>query len=392
MLEQAFSSVTSFLTGIIVARSCSMQTAGLYTLVLSISMVVLGVQRVVIAVPFNVHYPKLDRIEKKEAYCRATMGIECIFLIFAGAVGFVYGTVIYREIGGLVLLVFFTGYLGKDFCRQILFGQAKVLRCLAMSIAQCLGQIGFLTGFRDQLTLGTVLMGIGFSCLGSIAVFCFPQIRLTLKKKELQRAWKVNWWTAKWSIGISMSDSVKNQMSVWMLNLFQSEEAVAIYNNNNVLATLPQPVFVGLSQFLLPNLAASIHHENMKETLKKVYGACFITALANILWCFALLFSGEWLVAKLYGDAYYIGRFPLLICCVRGIFVSLNNVQNAVLQAYGKPQIIFYTLLIALFFLSTIGAVMIWKSGILGVCVTMLIVYVIPVTMQAHKILRLERL
>ena len=54
MLEQAFSSITSFLTGIVIARNCTMETAGLYALVLSVSMIGLGLQRVIIAVPFNV--------------------------------------------------------------------------------------------------------------------------------------------------------------------------------------------------------------------------------------------------------------------------------------------------------------------------------------------------
>ena len=58
MIEQGFSSVTSFLTTIIIAHSCSMQTAGQYALILSLSLIVLGLQRVIIAVPFSVHYPK----------------------------------------------------------------------------------------------------------------------------------------------------------------------------------------------------------------------------------------------------------------------------------------------------------------------------------------------
>ena len=56
MIEQGFSSVTSFLTTIIIAHSCSMQTAGQYALILSLSLIVLGLQRVIIAVPFSVHY------------------------------------------------------------------------------------------------------------------------------------------------------------------------------------------------------------------------------------------------------------------------------------------------------------------------------------------------
>ena len=111
-----------------------------------------------------------------------------------------------------------------------------------------------------------------------------------------------------------------------------------------------------------------------------------IAAVANLLWCIGLGILGKSLIGMLYGESYYIGVAPLLICCIRGIFVSLNNIQNAVLQAYGKPQMIFYTLLLGLLFLATAGAAMIWKGGIMGVCIAMLIVYIIPTTLQAYEI------
>ena len=47
---------------------------------------------------------------------------------------------------------------------------------------------------------------------------------------------------------------------------------------------------------------------------------------------------------------------------------------------------IFYTLLLGLLFLATAGAAMIWKGGIMGVCIAMLIVYIIPTTLQAYEI------
>ena len=392
MIEQGFSSITSFLTGIIIARNCTIQDTGMYAFVLSISMIILGLQRVIIVVPFNVHYPKMQKKKSKEIYYSATMGLECLFLLLLGILVYIFGTVIYKDIGGISLAFFFTGYLIKDYGRQFFFGIGKTQKCLLMSIVQCFVQLSILLLFRNSLTLEVILSGIGISCIGCTVFFLIPYIQISLKKAELQKTWETNWWTAKWSIGISMSDSLKNQLSIWLLNFFQSVESVAIYNNNNTLATLPQPIFVGLSQFLLPNLSASIHYGNSKETIKKIYGACFITATANIFWSLILLFIGRWIIIRLYGDAYYIGSIPLIVCCIRGIFVSLNNVQNAVLQAYGKPQIILYTLLIGVSFLLTVGTVMIWKMGIIGVCLVMLIVYVIPVILQFYSILRLDKI
>lgn len=386
MIEQGFSSVTSFLTTIIIAHSCSMQTAGQYALILSLSLIVLGLQRVIIAVPFSVHYPKYAEGSEKKRYYASTFSLEFIFLIAAGIISLFLGGKASHSANGIAFFIFFVGYLYKDFSRQLFFGVGRIGNCLIMSITQCVAQLGMLIFFRSNLSLNTVLGIIGGSCLvcSSPPIFLpsfqdIFQIQGHLKNRRNKE-------TAKWSIGISMSDSVKSQMSVWMLNFFQSTESVAIYNNNNTLATLPQPVFVGLSQYLLPNLSASIQTESSKSVSKKVYSACLIAAVANLLWCIGLGILGKSLIGMLYGESYYIGVAPLLICCIRGIFVSLNNIQNAVLQAYGKPQMIFYTLLLGLLFLATAGAAMIWKGGIMGVCIAMLIVYIIPTTLQAYEI------
>ena len=71
--------------------------------------------------------------------------------------------------------------------------------------------------------------------------------------------------------------------------------------------------------------------------------------------------------------------------------MSLNNIQNAVLQAYGKPQIILYTLVAGVAFLATGGTLLIWQGGIMGAGLAMLFVYMIPVILQACEIVKIGK-
>lgn len=389
MVEQGFSSIASFLTGIIIAHVCDMVTAGNYALILSVSMVALGIQRTIVALPFNVHYPKLQNEEKKKEYLSSTLGIETIFLILSAIISIIVGLSGVYNACSLSLVVFSFGYLLKDFGRQFFFAVDKVDRCLAMSLAQCFLQVGALVILKNRLTLDSVLMIVGLSSIVCTALTLLPYVDISLNPNKLLETWKRNWWTAKWSIGISMSDSIKGQLSIWLLNFFQSTKAVAIYNNNNTLGSLPQPIFNGLSQYLLPNLSAMIDRESSKTIRKKIYSACGFAIGANTLWSIALVAAGELLIKLLYGETYFVGAWPLLICCIRGVFVSLNNIHGAVLQAYQKPQIIVFTLAFGLAFLATGGVVLIWKCGIIGVCLAMLIVYLIPAVIGAFQIYKL---
>lgn len=391
MLEQAFSSVTSFLTGIVIAHNCTMETAGLYALVLSVSMLGLGLQRVIIAVPFNVHYPKFQQEEKRRNYRSAIMGLEFYSLLLAGIIAWIIGYTVYPQVGGLPCAVFLVGYLLKDYARQFFLGMIRVTQCLLMSLMQCFVQIGILFVWREHLTLEFILFGIGMSCIICTIIYLLPYLNISFNLNKLREAWNINWWTAKWSIGISMSDSLKNQLSVWLLKLFQSTEAVAIYNNNNTLATLPQPVFMGLSQFLLPNFSKSIQEETGKKIGVKIVLISSFAVSANLIWSIVLFLLGKSLVSIFYGTDYYAGIAPLLMCCLRGIFVSLTSIENSVLQAFQKPQIIFKILLLSIAFLSTIGAFWIYKSGVMGVCTAMMVVYMIPAVCGAAKIYMLVR-
>ena len=44
----------------------------------------------------------------------------------------------------------------------------------------------------------------------------------------------------------------------------------------------------------------------------------FDCSRCNLLWCIGLGILGKSLIGMLYGESYYIGVAPLLICCIRG--------------------------------------------------------------------------
>lgn len=389
MVEQGFASMTSFLTGIIIARATNLTISGSYALLLSIVMIFLGLQRVVIAVPFNVHYPKMQNEKDKMTYISASAGIEVVFLILLVAAIPILRIFIFHEAAVIPLIIFFIGYLVKDCARQYFFGINRIVRCLIMSCTQCVIQIVLLFLLaKDDMSFNAILMVIGCSCMLCTVVFLIGKIRVSLHPRALKKAWKTNWWTAKWSIGISMSDSIKNQLALWLIKLFISIDAVAIFNNNNTLAVLPQPVFVGLSQYLLPNFSAAFAEKKDTLVKKRLLMVGGLILVCNFLWAGILFFIGRQLMNWLYGKEYLVGTAVLMVCCIRGIFMSFVNMASAVLQAVQRPQIIMRTLMFSIAFLAVGGSLLIWKAGIMGACITMLMVYAIPATMQIVEIIR----
>ncbi|MFR8152356.1 MAG: hypothetical protein ACLU7U_03630, partial [Romboutsia timonensis] len=165
MIEQGISSITSFLTSIILARNVNANSVGMYTLLLSIALIIIGLQRVFILVPFNIYYPKMKEVTEKKYYAAKTMGFEIIFLIFVIIV------LVFSKLTGIIdiklnissSVIFMIGYLLKDYTRQFLFGINKISTSLVMGILQSLIQIALfiILVYLNIFTINNCLIIIG---------------------------------------------------------------------------------------------------------------------------------------------------------------------------------------------------------------------------------------
>lgn len=392
MAEQGIFSLASFVTGILLARAAGTEASGIYTLLLSAVMIALGLQRTAVALPFSVLYPKLDSEKEKKKYRAATWNIEVLILFFL-----VIAMVILRITGILkfdmrpsAMVVFLIGYLLKDFIRQYFYAMDQVGRCLIMGLTQVILQIGILLFLyqNNYFSLDGMLFVIGFTSLFCSLSAAADSFSLKMTPDILKAAIRKNWFTAKWSIGISMSDAVKNQISIWMLNGFVSTEAVGIYNANNTFAMLPQPVFNGLSQFLLPHFSKMFAQHEYRQLLKKTLEAAGMIVICNGGWALCLTIVGTRLIKFIYGQEYQVTLAVMLLCCIRGAFTSLSSIASSVLQAIEKPQYIVKSLAVSIIVMSTAGVLLTWKFQMTGMCAAMALMYVFSAFIQAFYIFK----
>ena len=228
-----------------------------------------------------------------------------------------------------------------------------------------------------------MLIVIGITSLLCPILFTGRSFAFRFKFKLVKSAALKNWYTAKWSIGISLSDAIKNQLSIWILNSFLSTSVVGIYNVNNSFALLPSPAFNGLSQFLLPQFSQLVSQNRFKTIKKRLFFSVSLILLCNIFWMVALIFFGNFLIVWLYGAEYKTSIVILLLCCVRGVFTSLSSVSSSILQAIEKPQQIVKSLLFSIGFMLVFGILLTWRFGLIGMSVGMVLMYAINTITQS---------
>ena len=393
MIEQGISSITSFLTSIILARNVNANSVGMYTLLLSIALIIIGLQRVFILVPFNIYYPKMKEVTEKKYYAAKTMGFEIIFLIFVIIV------LVFSKLTGIIdiklnissSVIFMIGYLLKDYTRQFLFGINKISTSLVMGILQSLIQIALfiILVYLNIFTINNCLIIIGVTT-GIISIlFLTHNTTISIKFNDLVEVWNKNKDIAKWSVGISLSDSVKNQVSIWMLNNFVSTKSVGIYSIHNTFAMLPQPIFNGLSQYLLPHFSQLFAQKEYESVIKKSIIAIVVVLFMNVFWGVVLLVMGKELIILIYGEQYIGITMVLLLCCIRGFFTSLSSIISSILQSIEKPKIILKSLVIGIVILIISGTVLTSKYSIVGMSISLSLSFGVIATIQIIELINI---
>ena len=170
-----------------------------------------------------------------------------------------------------------------------------------------------------------------------------------------------------------MSDSVKNQISMWILNSFISTKSVGIYSIHNTFAMLPQPIFNGLSQYLLPHFSKIFSEKKYESVIKKSIIAITVVFFMNACWGLVLLVMGKKLVVLIYGDEYIGITTVLLLCCIRGFFTSIISIISSILQAIEKPKLILKSLVIGIGILIITGTILTLKYSMVGMCISLCI-------------------
>lgn len=386
MFDQFFFSFSSFITGVLLARASGPEASGIYALILSVIMIAIGLQRATIALPFNVHFPKMSDNVIKKKYQQATCGLECFFLVVSTSV-----LVLLKMIGlwnvpvnSYVLVLFIIGYLIKDFMRQFFYALDRINKCILFGIMQSGLQIFLLAVlyFLKLMTLNNMIFIIGITNIFCSVIFGIKYFYFCFSLKSMKKTFINNWFTAKWSIGISLSDAIKNQISIWILYFFLSTSIVGIYNVNSSFALLPAPVFNGLSQYLLPEVSKLISKNEYKTVNKSFIISIILILSCNLLWIIVVVFTGNALISLLYGKEYVIGLPILILFCIRGVFTSLSGIVSSILQAIEKPQAIVKSLVFSILFMIVFGNILTWQFDLLGMSVAMSIMYILNTVTQ----------
>ncbi len=374
LADQAVASITNFLTGVIIGRTCVKEEFGLYILGFTIVFITTNLQSSLITIPYMVYSPRLKGIDHRQ-YTGSTLihqlgfaGLAVIVLSISGIIIAIEGSfglarVIWVLVGVITLLML------RDYLRQFCFAGLRMKTALLLDGCLAVFQIGglLLLAHYKILSATNAFWVIGIAC-GIVSIVCLTFLR-KLFIPSIQSAIKDfshNWEFGKWVFASTIATIVSAELYPWIIAGFHGTAATADLGVCKNLIMITNPFLMGITNFLGPKTSHAYAHGGKKELRHIVFYSSIVIVFSVSMFVLAVVFFGGKLIVLIYGSKYVGYGHVVTILVIGRLITSMALATNCGLLAIERSNVIFKSNLISAFITLTFGGPFVWYFNVTG--------------------------
>jgi O-antigen/teichoic acid export membrane protein len=350
IFDQAIFSGTSFLTAALIGRATSPDQLGMYYLVLSIVLIISGVQEQLVAAPFVVYSKRRQGRDLAEyagsmwAHYTIVTSIAMISILVAAAVLFATGQT--KMLAGMwALLAAAPMILFRQWIRRFTFASLRLTSAIALDATVAvlqlsglilLGHFGMLSLFRIYAVMGGAC---GLACLGW---FFLDRPHLLFVRQRFLPDWCENWHFSKWALQTFVLGNTTPQLMLWIVSATIGASSTGIFGACNNLIGMAYVVLCGVDNVLTPQAAHAFATGGVKDLRRiLIFAATFMAVTMGAL-CVFLLITGDWLVVLTFGNHYHGTGAIVLTLALSTTLNGLSIVVGNGLWAIHRPRSNFF--------------------------------------------------
>jgi O-antigen/teichoic acid export membrane protein len=312
ILDQAIVSGTGFFTAAIIGRATSPEQFGVYYVVLSVVLIMSGVQEQVIAAPYMVHSKR--RQGRDLAEYAGSMWLHHLGLTVLTVLGLALAIVLTAAAGNTGALPGLWALLGagpflllRDAIRRYAFAELQVTSAIALDAIVAAVQLSGLAllGHYEQLNLLSIyaVMG-GACCLACFLTFLLNPPRIQFVRERSLPDWRGNWDFSKWALWSFLVRGTTPYVTLWFLGLAMGTSATAVLGACTTIIGVTNVVLAGVSNVLTPQ-AAQAYATGGSSNLRRIltFSAAFLVLTIGGF-SLLLLLTGDWLAVAVFGPPY----------------------------------------------------------------------------------------
>jgi O-antigen/teichoic acid export membrane protein len=375
LADQAVASATNFLTGIILARTCSKEQLGLYMLGFSLILLMTDLQTSLITTPYMVYAPRLkghahalytgSTLIHQLAFCVLTMfGVAIAAIAVAGGLGSAgLGPVLWALSVVIALIML------REHARRVSFARLKLKTAFLFDTSIAVGQLsgllllarfGLLSASRAFWVIGSIC---GVAVLGWLwwdREFYHPQLSESLADL------KKNWVFGKWVFASGLVWAVSMNLYPWFLAAFHGTASAGVWAACLGVVSVGNPAVLGIQNLVGPKIAHTYAAAGSKELRRLVLKITTAVFLLMSLLCLALICWGGRLVTLLYGRQYAGNNIVVSILALNLLVSATAFSFSRALFALERADLDFLVNFAALFIMVTLGFWLVRAFGPMG--------------------------
>ncbi|MGD9224293.1 MAG: lipopolysaccharide biosynthesis protein [Desulfobacteraceae bacterium] len=347
LADQLVVSATGFLSGVIVARHCTMAELGAYHLALSVFLILRGIQEQTITGPYTIY----SHHRRNEALCTYTGSLfihQVFFVITASLVlGALYLASLHNwtpeAFSAVAPMLLLAGplVLIREFFRHYSFARLQFDAAFMADVSVLLLQLGglywmaTLSGLTAKAVFGVVAVASGFA---GIVWWVSARPHLRFDRRRVLPDWRQNWSFGRWTLLSYIVGCCTPYFVTWIVAGMRSEAEAGKLAACVSLIGLSNMFLTAIANVLTPK-AAAVYAEEGLEGLGRVNRKVMLLFTVVLLFFTVLVFIfGNWLGRTVYGLAFGDIRNLCGLIALGIVVTSFMLVAGTALLAMDRPR------------------------------------------------------
>ena len=346
IFDQAVVSGTNFLTTLIIARTCSQNELGVYSLAWTVVLFLAAAQGNLISVPYTVYCHRRSG-EALAGYAGSTLAHQLITSVAAMACLLGLNLLLWMGIGpagvgpaAWVLLGVIPFLLLREFARRFTFAHLALTTAIAIDVVVAVLQVGGLLalGQFQMLSAAAAYGAMGAAC--AVACLCWWSLNgqpLRFSRQRFVEDWRGNWSFGKWAL-TSQLTGLAFYLLPWILAAVHGEAETGELAACSTLVGLSNLFVIGLNNLLMPKAAQAFSQWGQHALCGVLRKAMlwFVAVLGSL--CLAVLFAGDLLAGTIYGPEYGDTGLLVFMLALATFTDALGLTASTGLWAMDRPS------------------------------------------------------
>jgi O-antigen/teichoic acid export membrane protein len=345
IFDQAVVSGTSFLTTLIIARTCSQAELGVYSLAWTIVLFLTAAQGNLITVPYTVYCQRRNGAALAE-YAGSTLVHQLVTSLAAVACFLGLSIVLARGWGPesltpavWVLLGVIPFLLLREYARRVTFAHLALAHAIAIDLIVAGLQLGALLALRwfGWLSAATAYAVMGAACgVACLYWWLSDQQPMRFSPARIRADWKGNWSFGRWAL-MSQLTGLAFYLLPWLLAAAHGAAETGELAACSTLVGLLSLFVIGLNNFLMPKAARAFAGQGIHALAGVLRTATLGAAVVLGGLCVVIYFVGGLLAGIMYGAAYADTGPLVTILALATLIDAMGLIASTALWAMDRP-------------------------------------------------------